>query len=102
MGESPSVLGVHKLSHDSVISRDGGLPLAIGPLTRDPKKSPMVIGVFPLTWGFSVVGPTGLEPVTSCVSRNQAVISSSVVICQGVSVSDEFGAVTRAFTDSWE
>jgi hypothetical protein len=48
------------------------------------------------------VGPRGLEPLASCVSRNQAVISSSVVICQGVSVSDEFGAVTRAFTDSWE
>lgn len=87
---------------DPTISRDPRLSQTTNRGSTDDEKSPMIIGVFPLTWGFSVVGPTGLEPVTSCVSRNQAVISSSVVKCQGVSLSDEFGPVTRAFTDPWE
>lgn len=54
------------------ISRDPRLSQTTNRGSTDDEKSPMIIGVFPLTWGFSVVGPTGLEPVTSCVSSKRS------------------------------
>ena len=40
--------------------------------TVDYQKSPKIIGEFALTWGFLLVGPTGLEPVASCVSSKRS------------------------------